>query len=484
MKKFTKIVATISDRRCDVDFIRDLYENGLNVARMNSAHIQLEGFRRIVENVRAVSSSIGILMDTKGAEIRTTTNVDDMNIEFAPGDKVTFVGDPNGETDKDTIYLTYPNIAHDIRPGVHFLIDDGEIDFLIDSIDGYEIHATAQNGGSLGSRKSVNVPGVRIELPSLTERDRTNIGYAMDLGVDFIAHSFVRSAQDVLDIQEILDAHNSPIKIISKIENQEGIDNFDEILDVSYGIMIARGDLGIEVPAERIPVIQNELINKCILRHKPVIVATQMLHSMINNPRPTRAEVSDIANAVNQHTDALMLSGETAYGKYPVEAIATMTRVAAEVEKSLVNTRPIPVIEPDVTSFLSRQAVASSQTLSTKAIITDSYTGRTARYIASFRGSYPTLAICYYPYVVRLLALSYGVLPIYQGRMESSRVYLQNALMHLIESGRLTKEDRIAYLGGAYGEGHGTSFLEINNVGDIMDNFQSYNLPNLEETHR
>lgn len=268
MKKFTKIVATISDRRCDVDFIRDLYENGLNVVRMNSAHIQLEGFRRIVENVRAVSSSIGILMDTKGAEIRTTTNVDDMNIEFAPGDKVTFVGDPNGETDKDTIYLTYPNIAHDIRPGVHFLIDDGEIDFLIDSIDGYEIHATAQNGGSLGSRKSVNVPGVRIELPSLTERDRTNIGYAMDLGVDFIAHSFVRSAQDVLDIQEILDAHNSPIKIISKIENQEGIDNFDEILDVSYGIMIARGDLGIEVPAERIPVIQNELINKCILRHK------------------------------------------------------------------------------------------------------------------------------------------------------------------------------------------------------------------------
>ena len=248
--------------------------------------------------------------------------------------------------------------------------------------------------------------------------------------------------------------------------------------------MIARGDLGIEVPAERIPVIQNTLINKCIMRHKPVIVATQMLHSMINNPRPTRAEVSDIANAVNQHTDALMLSGETAYGKYPIEAIATMTRVAAEVERSLIHTRPTPITEPDVTSYLARQAVASSDVLSTKAIITDSYTGRTARYIASFRGSYPTLAICYYPYVVRLLALSYGVLPVYQERMESSRVYLQNALIHLIESGRLTKEDRIAYLGGAYGEGHGTSFLEINNVGKIMDNFQSYNLPNLEETRQ
>ena len=407
MKKFTKIVATISDKRCDKAFIKDLYDNGLNVVRMNSAHLQLDGFRRIVENVRAVSPSIAILMDTKGAEIRTTTNVDDQPITFSPGDKVTFIGNPEGATCHDTIFLSYANIASDVRPGVHFLIDDGEIDFIIDSIDGYTLHATALNGGVLGSRKSVNVPGTNIALPSLTERDRTNIGYAMDLGIDFIAHSFVRSARDVLDIQEILDANNSPIKIISKIENQEGIDNFDEILDVSYGIMIARGDLGIEVPAERIPGIQHTLINKCILRHKPVIVATQMLHSMISNPRPTRAEVSDIANAVNQHTDALMLSGETAYGKYPVEAIATMTRVAAEVEKSLVNQRITPAVEPDVTSFLSRQAVASSNILGTKAIITDSYTGRTARYISSYRGSYPTLAICYHENVVRLLALSY-----------------------------------------------------------------------------
>ena len=192
MKKFTKIVATISDRRCDVEFIRDLYENGLNVVRMNSAHIQLEGFRRIVENVRSVSPSIAILMDTKGAEIRTTTNADDVTLKFQPGDKVTFIGDPSGVSTKETIYLSYSNIANDVRPGVHFLIDDGEIDFLIDSIDGHKIYATAQNGGELGSRKSVNVPGVSIDLPSLTERDRINIGYAMDLGVDFIAHSFVR----------------------------------------------------------------------------------------------------------------------------------------------------------------------------------------------------------------------------------------------------------------------------------------------------
>ena len=245
--------------------------------------------------------------------------------------------------------------------------------------------------------------------------------------------------------------------------------------------MIARGYLGIEVLAERIPVIQSSLINKCVLHHKPVIVATQMLHSMINNPRPTRAEVSDIANAVNQHTDALMLSGETAYGKYPVEAISTMTKVAAEVEKSLAHTRIIPTVEPDVTSFLARQAVASSNILGTKAIVTDSYTGRTARYISSYRGNDPVLAICYRPHVVRLLGLSYGVLPVYREKMETSRRYISTALNYLMEIGRLTRNDRIAYLGGSFGEGHGTTFLEINTVGDILDNYESFCLPNLEE---
>lgn len=486
MKKFTKIVATISDRRCDIPFIKSLYENGMNVVRMNSAHLQLDGFRKIIENVRAVSPSIGILMDTKGPEIRTTTNTGDLNIDFKEGDKVIFAGNPDGLTSRECIFLSYPDIARDITPGAHLLIDDGEIDFLVGSIEGDTIHATAQNGGSLGSRKSVNIPGVSINLPSLTPRDIINIGYAIDLGVDFIAHSFVRSKQDVLDIQSILDARGSTIKIIAKIENQEGIDNFDEILETAYGVMIARGDLGIEVPAERIPGLQKRLIDKCILQHKPVIVATQMLHSMISNPRPTRAEVSDIANAVAQHTDALMLSGETAYGKYPVEAIATMSRVAIEAEKSFFNEKAgiTPAIEADVTSFLARQAVASSGVLKTRAIITDSFTGRTARYISSFRGHYPTLAICYHSHVTRLLALSYGVTALYQEQTTSSRRYLRNALMHLIGTGMLTHDDRIAYLGGGFGEGHGTSFLEINNVGEVMENYTTYSLPNLEDVNQ
>ncbi len=483
--KFTKIVATVSDRRCEVDFIKQLYENGLNVVRMNSAHLQREGFQKIVNNVRAVSDRIAILMDTKGPEIRTTTNVDDENITFTAGDKVDVSGAPDELSEKSHIRLSYPDIANDIKAGMHLLIDDGEIDFLIDSIEGKTIHCTAQNDGELGSRKSVNIPGASIKLPSLTQRDIQNIGYAIEMGVDFIAHSFVRSRQDVLDIQNILDAHDSQIKIISKIENQEGIDNIDEILDASYGIMVARGDLGIEVPAERIPVLQRLLVDKCINAHKPVIVATQMLHTMISNPRPTRAEVSDIANAVYQRADALMLSGETAYGKYPVEAISTMTSIIKETERSLSRNEAISKTlfcrdTSDVTTFLAHGAADAQYAIGARAIVTDSYTGRTARYIASFRGISPTLAICYRPNVPRLLALSYGVYPLYQQKEATSRAYLYNGLLHLIELGLITPADRIAYLGGGFGEGKGTTFLEINRVADVLDNYDHYDLPNLE----
>ena len=483
--KFTKIVATVSDRRCDVDFIQKLFDNGLNVVRMNSAHLQREGFERIVNNVRQVSDRIGILMDTKGPEIRTTTNVDDENVVFTAGMEVDVAGEPESLTSASRICLSYPDIANDVKEGMHLLIDDGELDFLIEKIDGGVLKCRVQNDGELGSRKSVNIPGASIKLPSLTQRDITNIGYAMELGIDFIAHSFVRSKQDVLDIQAILDAHDSPIKIISKIENQEGIDNFDEILEVSYGIMIARGDLGIEIPAERIPVVQRELINKCIASHKPVIVATQMLHTMISNPRPTRAEVSDIANAVFQHTDALMLSGETAYGKYPVEAISTMTRIISATEKSMTGhcSSHFNYVSglTDVTEFLTHGAVDSQYVVGTKAIVTDSYTGRTARYISSFRGISPTLAICYHKHVTRLLALSYGVYSIYQKKDSTSRAYLHHGLKHLIGLELITPDDTIAYVGGGFGEGKGTTFLEINKVSDVLDNYEHYDLPNLEQ---
>ncbi len=483
--KQTKIVATVSDKRCEIDFIRALYENGMNVVRMNSAHLNAEGFDRIISNVRAVSNTIAILMDTKGPEVRTTFIANDENITFTAGDIVRMKGAPDNYTTQSEICVSYTDFTKDLSVGSVVLIDDGELEFrVLEKHDDYLL-CVAQNAGELGSRKSVNVPGVRINLPALTEKDRRNILYAIEKDIDFIAHSFVRNRQDVLAIQEILDAHNSKIKIIAKIENQEGVDNIDEILEVAYGVMIARGDLGIEVAQEKIPGIQRRLIKKCVQAKRPVIVATQMLHSMIKNPRPTRAEVTDIANAIYYRTDALMLSGETAYGKYPVEAISTMSRIAKEAELTKLSDNDIQVnVEGEVidtTSFLAKQAVASATTLGVKAIVTDGYSGRTARNLAAYRGKDPVLAVCYSERTMRELALSYGVIAIYQREIASSRNYLFHGLSSLINADLIKKDDLIAYIGGALGEEYGSTFLEINKTGLILKDYDRYILPNLDE---
>ena len=479
MLKQTKIVATISDRRCEVDFLQSLYKAGMNVVRMNSAHMDEEGFDKVIRNTRRVSGRIGILMDTKGPEIRTSPA--DSPIDFHTGDRVKVKGNPDEKTTRECIHVSYLNFVDDMKINDDMLIDDGELDLkVVEKHPGYLV-CEVRNDATLGSRKSVNVPGVRINLPSLTGKDRKNILYSIENQVDFIAHSFVRNKQDVLDIQRILDEHQSPIKIIAKIENQEGVDNIDEILEAAYGIMIARGDLGIEVPAEKIPGIQRLLIRKCVEMKKPVIVATQMLHSMINNPRPTRAEVTDIANAIYYRTDALMLSGETAYGKYPVEAVQTMTKVISESEKTKLTANDIRVPfvgnDVDVTSFLAKQAVKSSSRLHVKAIITDSYTGRTARYLAAFRGTSTVYAICYSEQVMRMLSLSYGVWAVFQSRSNSRRDYFYKALNELIHNGHITRDNMVAYLSGSFGEGGGTSFLEINNVGKVLDVAGKYSLP-------
>lgn len=450
MLKFTKIVATISDKRCDVEFIKSLYEAGLNVVRMNSAHLDLEGFKKIIGNVRAASDTIAIMMDTKGPEIRTTPIPEDDRILFIAGEEVKIVGDPEGMTTHDRICLNYSGIANVLKPGNRILIDDGEVGFRVVKVENGTVYALAENDGVLGSRKSVNLPGVSVDLPAVTARDRQNIEYAADLGVDFIAHSFVRTASDVREVQAILDSKGASTKIISKIENQEGIDNFEEILEASYGIMVARGDLGIEVPAEQIPGIQAMMINKCITAHKPVIVATQMLHSMIEHPRPTRAEVSDVANAVYQRADAMMLSGETAYGRYPVEAVSVMTAVAKEVEKSLRREPDVPPLaDGATTSFLAHEAVMSENILNTKAILTDAYKGVASRFIASFRAKIPTFAICHNPNVMRWLALSYGVTA-YEAEQGSHTTHRHSveAVRRIVADGHLKYDDRFAYLTG------------------------------------
>lgn len=476
--KQTKIVASISDRRCDVDFIRQLFYAGMNVVRMNTAHASAEGLKEIIRNTRSVSSHIGILIDTKGPEIRTTGC--ESPIAYKTGDVVKIFGRPEMDTQHDIINLTYVNFANDVHEGDHILFDDGALDMKVIGINGPAVIAQVQNDGKLGSRKSVNVPGVHIDLPSLTEKDVKNINLAIDEDIDFIAHSFVRNAGDVRAVQEILDSRGSDIKIISKIENQEGVDNIDEIIEASYGIMIARGDLGIEVPIERIPGIQRNIIRKCVHARKPVIVATQMLHTMIDNPRPTRAEVTDIANAIYYSTDALMLSGETASGKYPVEAVETMAQIAEQAEKDRyrehVNSVPLPD-DCDVPAFLAHNAIEATERLGVKGIITDSKTGRTARHLAAFRGPNPVLAVCYKEKVQRWLALSYGVIPVAQHEQIGRQEQFMAALRMLRQKGYLEMDDKIAYLSGSFAEGGSTTFLEINTVREVFDRSYEFHLP-------
>jgi pyruvate kinase len=482
MLKHTKIVATISDQRCEVDFIDSLYKAGMDVVRLNTAHLIDDGLAKIVDNVRAVSDRIGILIDTKGPEVRTTKSRE--SLSFKIGDKVKMTGDITKETTKDCICVSYSSFVEDLHIGSDILIDDGELELtVVEKTDEYLL-CEALNEAVLGSRKSVNVPGVRINLPSLTEKDRNNIIWSIKNRIDFIAHSFVRSKQDVDDIQEILDEYDSPIKIIAKIENQEGVDNIDEILLSAYGIMIARGDLGIEVPAEKIPGLQRVLIRKCVEAKKPVIVATQMLHTMIERPRPTRAEVTDIANAIYYRTDALMLSGETAYGKYPLEAVKTMARIIGEAEKTKLSANDIRVPfegdDLDVTSFLAKQAVKSAK-IGVRAIISDSLTGRTVRYLAAFRGRSTVFAICYKKELMRVLALSYGVWAVYQPWQESRRAYYYEALHQLIDKGLITPDDKVAYMSGSFRDHGGTTFLEINDVANVLNDEDEYLLPSFDE---
>lgn len=472
-QKKTKIVCTISDINCEVDFIRDLYERGLNVVRMNTAHATDEGIHQLIANVRTVSTNIPILIDTKGPEVRTTVFPEDFTdkcIIFEPGDKVRMVGNPDGVTTHDVISMNYANFVDDVPVGATVLCDDGEIAFKIVGKEEGALLAEATNHGELGKRKSVNVPGVSIKLPSLTAKDRHNIDLAIQEDIDFIAHSFVRSKQDVLDIQEILDAQHSKIKIIAKIENQEGVDNIDEILDVAYGVMVARGDLGIEVAQEKIPGIQRMLIRKCMQRHKPVIVATQMLHTMIKNPRPTRAEISDIANAVFARTDAVMLSGETAYGAYPREAVQTMAQVCREAELELdsqpyVVPRNVDCVSDTTNVYLCKHAAIATESLNLKSLITSNNTGVTSRTLCSFRPKVPIYALCNDMHIVRLLGLSFGIQPYYVEFSDPSMsgpMFQQLGMRQLVAKGVIDEDERVACLLGATSKG--AYSLAINTV--------------------
>ena len=472
MKKRTKIIATISDQRCDVEFIRSLYEAGMNAARINSAHVTTESAAKVVENVRKVSDRIAIIIDTKGPEIRVTGMAPgfETGIKVSRGDMIRIKGSETNEpSNNEVVYVNDSSIYKDVPVGAAILIDDGELEMEVTEKKDDELICRVKNNGVIKPRKSVNIPNVPINLPSVTERDFEFINWAIDMDIDFIAHSFVRKKEDVLAVKKIIEERNSTIKIISKIENQEGVNNIDEILDETYGIMVARGDLGVEIPAERIPGTQRFLVNKCIESKIPVIIATQMLHTMISNPRPTRAEISDVANAIYQRVDAVMLSGETANGQYPVEAVKTMARVAREIEKDTAQNSPnydmnLVRINNEITAQLSRSAVRACINLPIRAIIIDTLSGRTGRYLAAFRGEKPVYAVCYRKSVMRQLGISYGIHAMYREPTINHESFLLGVLYYLEDRKWLCKEDMIVVIGGSFGAAKGASFLEIGNV--------------------
>jgi len=467
--KRTKIVATISDKNCETGFIKELYEAGMNVIRINSAHLDIDGALRIIRNTREVSDKIAILVDTKGPEIRTT--ICDAPIVLKKGATINIIGDPGKKSSSEAIYVTYETFSSDIPLGSLILMDDGELELRVLRKQGNALQCSIENDGILTSRKSVNVPSVKIMLPSLNDKDRTFIEMAAKNNVDFIAHSFVRSKQDVLDVQAVLNSFKSSIKIIAKIENQEGVDNIDDILENVYGIMVARGDLGIEIPYEKIPGIQKMIITKCIITRKPVIVATQMLHSMITNPRPTRAEVSDIASAIYSQTDAIMLSGETANGKYPVESVKTMTKVALEVEKNKEKFMNVPYLNVtgEISAYLAKVAVKTAFRIGARGIIADTTGGRTIRDMASYRGINLILAQCYSESTMRELALSYGVYASYQEKRKSVDEFIHIALKNLTVTHNLQSDDIVVVLAGNFSGGSGFSFIEVGSVQYLKD---------------
>ena len=464
----TKIVATVSNLNCSPEFIGRLYEAGMNVVRLNTAHMTHEDALEVVENTRKVSDKIGILLDTKGPESRTCDAEKPLSVKH--GDYIRIKGAPDETSRDDVICVSYTHFVKDVPVGSSVLVDDGYIALAVMKKDDEYLICHVENDGVIHPRKSINIPSVHVKLPALSEKDKGFIEFAADNDLDFIAHSFVRNQEDVTAVQKILDRKNSPIKIIAKIENAQGVKYLYEILEKAYGVMIARGDLAVEIPTEQIPLIQKQIVRTCIELRRPVIVATQMLHSMMESPRPTRAEVSDVANACLDHADALMLSGETASGKYPEMAVRTMAKIAEEVEEKRSSFIDVPyTIENKVTAYLAKAAVKAALRLNTKGIVADSLTGTSILALAAYRGDNPIFAQVYDRKVMRQLSLSFGVFADYIPMEITSTEPLMKSICRLIDEKRFDDNHLIIVLAGSFGAKHGASFIEISTAASFKE---------------
>jgi len=437
----TKIVCTMGPACDSVAVLKEMIAAGMNVARLNMAHGELEDHAARMERVRQAAaetdSIVAIMMDIKGPEIRIG-QLKEASYELKRGQKLVLTTE-DIVGDASRISVNYADMPLVMKPGGTVLLDDGLIELTVETVEGTEIHCVVVNEGVIKPRKGVNLPGVRTTLPGVTERDVRHIMFGIEHDIDMIAASFVRRAEDILEIRRLLEENGAGhIQIISKIENEEGVENLSEIIEVSDGIMVARGDLGVEIPVENVPMIQKKMIEQCNAAGKPVIVATHMLDSMQANPRPTRAEVSDVANAVLQGSDAVMLSGESAAGKYPVASVATMASIAQKAESTLDYRsqfhRTRSLHSATITEVISQAVVGSSLELGAKAILTSTASGFTARMVSKYRPEAPIIAMTDDERVLKRLSLVWGVIPVRGERSSSTDELFRSA----VESGRRT----------------------------------------------
>ena len=472
----TKIVCTIGPSSESLENTKKLIMAGMNVARLNFSHGDFEEHGNRIKNIRQASKELGktvaILLDTKGPEIRLGKLAEEP-IELVQDDYIVLTTEEI-LGNRNRIPVTYANLPQDVKVGSTILIDDGLIGLTVVDVQGTEIKCRIVNSGPIKSKKGVNVPGVHISLPGITEKDANDIVFGIEQGIDFIAASFVRKASDVLEIRELLERHNaSHIQIISKIENQQGVDNLDEILELSDGLMVARGDLGVEIPAEEVPLVQKTMIEKCNRAGKPVITATQMLDSMQRNPRPTRAEASDVANAIFDGTDAIMLSGETAAGKYPVESVLTMSRIAERAESALhyreIFTKQANAQQTSVTEAISQAVANSALDLNASAIITSTESGYTARMISKYRPKSPIIAVTPVEQVMRKLQLVWGVIPAHGTSASTTDEMFDIAVNGAIGTGLVRLGDTVVITAGVpVGLSGTTNLIKIHTVGDLV----------------
>ncbi|MCM3746791.1 pyruvate kinase [Paenibacillus pasadenensis] len=472
----TKIVCTIGPSSESLENTKKLILAGMNVARLNFSHGDFEEHGNRIKNIRQACSELGktvaILLDTKGPEIRLG-KLKEEPIELQQDDYITLTTEEI-LGDRHRLPVTYKNLPADLKVGSTVLIDDGLIGLTVVDIQGTEINCKIVNSGPIKSKKGVNVPGVDISLPGITEKDANDIVFGVEQGVDFIAASFVRKASDVLEIRELLEQHGaSHIQIISKIENQQGVDNLDEILEVSDGLMVARGDLGVEIPAEEVPLVQKNMIQKANLAGKPVITATQMLDSMQRNPRPTRAEASDVANAIFDGTDAIMLSGETAAGKYPMESVLTMSRIAERAESALdyreILTKQASAQQTTVTEAISQAVANSALDLQAKAIVTSTESGYTARMVSKYRPKAPIIAVTTDERIMRRLNLTWGVIPTKGVPADTTDEMFNFAVEGALSTGLVGLGDTIVITAGVpVGRAGTTNLIKVHHIGELV----------------